>query len=61
MRKTGRPFQLVATKTDRLSGNKLKQSLASLSREFGTELLPYSVKTGAGKDELWKKIRTAIS
>jgi GTP-binding protein len=61
MRKTGRPFQLVATKTDRLSGNKLKQSLLALSRDFGAELLPYSAKTGAGKDELWKKIRTAAS
>jgi GTP-binding protein len=61
MRKTRRPFQLVATKTDRLSGNKLKQSMLSLSREFGSELLPYSAKTGAGKDELWRKIRSAIS
>jgi GTP-binding protein len=61
MRKVGRPFQLVATKADRLSGNKLKQSLSALSKEFGAELLPYSAKTGAGKDELWKKIRTTIS
>ncbi|MCU1285600.1 MAG: Small GTP-binding protein [Acidobacteriales bacterium] len=61
MRKVGRPFQLVATKADRLSGNKLKQSMSALSKEFGAELLPYSAKTGAGKDELWKKIRETIS
>jgi GTP-binding protein len=61
MRKVGRPFQLVATKTDRLSGNKLKQSLLELSREFGSELLPYSVKNGTGKDELWRKIKAAVS
>lgn len=61
MQSAGRPVQLIATKTDRLSGNKLKQSLALLSREFQQEVLPYSVKTGAGKDELWRKIRAAIS
>jgi GTP-binding protein len=61
LRAHGRRFQLVATKTDRLSGNKLKQALTVLSKEFGGELLPYSAKTGAGKDQLWKVIRTSIS
>src|SRR5438309_1704908 len=61
LRAHGRRFQLVATKTDRLSGNKLKQALTALSREFGGDLLPYSAKTGAGKDALWKVIRTSIS
>jgi GTP-binding protein len=61
MQTAGRPFQLVATKTDRLSGNKLKQSMMALARAFGSELLPYSVKTGAGKDELWRKIRASVS
>jgi GTP-binding protein len=58
---SGRPFQLVGTKTDKLSGNKLKQSLTMHSKEFGSELLPYSAKTGAGKDELWRKIREAVA
>ncbi|MCU1309950.1 MAG: Small GTP-binding protein [Candidatus Angelobacter sp.] len=58
---SGRPFELVGTKTDKLSGNKLKQSMIALSREFGSELLPYSVKTGVGKDELWRKIREAVA
>jgi GTP-binding protein len=57
MRANRRAFQLVATKTDRLSGNKLKQSLSALTKEFGAELLPYSSKTGVGRDELWKMIR----
>ena len=61
LRKAGRDFQVVATKSDRLSGNKLKQSLAALENEFGTKPLIYSSKTGTGKDELWKLIREQIA
>ena len=57
----GRPFHLVATKADRLSGNKLKESLKKLAAEFGSELMPYSSKTGAGRDGLWKMLRTSIA
>ena len=60
MRTMGRPYFLVATKTDKLSGNKLKQALAGLEREYGASLLAYSVKTGNGKDKLWQRIRTTI-
>ncbi len=55
----GRDFLAVATKTDKLSGNKLRNALASLAREHRVErLLPYSAKTGEGRDELWKEIRS---
>ena len=57
LRKARRDFQIIATKADRLSGNKLKQSLADLEQEFGVKPLTYSSKTGAGKDELWKVVR----
>lgn len=56
-----RAFHLVATKTDRLSGNRSKQSLKLLASEFGGELLPYSSKTGDGRDALWKAIRASIA
>jgi GTP-binding protein len=56
----GRPFLLVATKSDRLSGNQLQNSLRTLSREFaGASVLPYSARTGAGRAELWQEIRKA--
>lgn len=61
MRANQRAFQLIATKTDRLSGNKLKQSVGGLMKEFDAELLIYSSKTGKGKDQLWQAIRTSIS
>lgn len=57
LRHSGRPFVLVATKADRLSGNELRNSLRKLAEAHGTErLLPYSARTGAGKDELWREI-----
>jgi GTP-binding protein len=56
----GRPFVLIATKADRLSGNQLHNALRTLAQEFGgVRLLPYSARTGAGREELWKEIRAA--
>ena len=56
----GRDFLVVATKSDRLSGNKLRNAVNLLKREHRVnEILPYSAKTGAGKTELWKIIHNA--
>jgi GTP-binding protein len=56
----GREFLLVATKSDRLSNNGLNQALHALTEEHSAaHLVPYSAKTGAGRDELWKRIRQA--
>jgi GTP-binding protein len=55
---TGREFLLVATKSDRLSTNQLHNSLRVLGEQYpAARLLPFSAKTGAGRDELWKHIR----
>ena len=57
----GREFLVVATKSDKLSGNKLRNALVSLAREHGiSNLLPYSVKTGAGRNELWREITNRV-
>ena len=61
LKRSDREFLAVATKTDRISGNKLTQSLAGLKKELGVSLLPYSSKTGKGKEELWKHIREATA
>jgi GTP-binding protein len=56
----GRDFLVVATKSDRLSSNQLHGALRNLAEEHGTpRVIPYSAKTGAGRDELWKQIRQA--
>ena len=57
---SGRDFLLVATKSDRLSNNQLHTALRTLTQEYpAAHLLPFSAKTGAGCDELWKQIRQA--
>jgi len=59
LQSVGREFLMVATKADKLSGNKLRNALSSLAREHGVEkLLPYSAKTNAGRNELWREIVT---
>jgi GTP-binding protein len=58
---SGRPFLIVGTKSDRLSGNRLHNSLQALSREFPqTRILPFSAKSAAGREELWQEIRAAV-
>jgi GTP-binding protein len=57
----GIPHILVATKTDKLSTNKLNKSLTAIEQTFPTaRLLPYSSETGKGRDQLWQVISEAI-
>jgi len=57
---SGRDFLLVATKSDRLSNNQLHNALRTLTQQYPVaRLLPYSAKTGSGREELWKEIRQA--
>ena len=57
---SGRDFLLVGTKSDRLSNNQLRNVLRTLGQEYpSAHLLPYSAKTGAGREDLWKQIRQA--
>ena len=59
LRHAQRDFLVVATKTDKLSGNKLRAALAGLARDHGIPaVLPYSARTGEGRAELWRAIRT---
>ena len=57
LRSIGRPYLIVATKADRLSGNGRAQAKHTLSRALGTEnLLLVSAKTGLGLKDLWNEI-----
>ena len=59
LRHVGRPFVVVATKSDRV-GSKLQSSLNALKQELQVEsLIAFSSKSGQGKDALWKKLREA--
>jgi GTP-binding protein len=58
LQSSDREFLLVATKSDRLSNNQLHTALRTLTQEYpAARLLPYSAKTGAGREELWAQIR----
>lgn len=53
-----RPTLIVATKSDRLSGNQLRNALQTLAQEYPqSPILPFSARTGAGRQELWQEIR----
>lgn len=59
---TNRSYVIVATKSDRLSGNELQRALQALRAEYGpvgAPIVPFSARTGAGKDDLWSLIRQA--
>lgn len=52
-----RPYLVVGTKADRVSGNVLTKSVAALKKAHGVDVvLPVSVKTGKGIKELWGEI-----
>lgn len=57
LQQTGRPYLVVATKSDRLSNNQLAKQLALLKREHSVEeILPVSSKTEAGGKVLWPRL-----
>lgn len=61
LQESKKEFLAVATKCDKLSGNKLRSALSSLAREHGLAgLMPYSAKTGAGREDLWREIRRRL-
>jgi GTP-binding protein len=57
----GRATLIVATKSDRLSGNQLRNSVETLVHEYPeAHIVPYSARTGTGRHELWQEIRLAV-
>ncbi len=59
---SGRDFLLIATKSDRLSNNQLRNALKSLSEAYPTAtVIPFSAKTRTGRDEVWHKIRRSVT
>ena len=60
LQSAGRPFVVIATKSDRLSGNQLRNALNAFAKEFSNaRVLPFSARTGAGREEVWHEIRAA--
>ena len=56
-----RPFLMVGTKADKLSGNTLRKSIDAFTKQMPQlRIVPFSARTGHGRDELWQEIRGAI-
>ena len=56
-----KPQLVVATKSDKLSNNELRKNLGHIARVLNDDsVLAYSAKSGRGRDELWRAIRSAI-
>ena len=56
----GRPFLMVGTKADKLSGNQLRKSMDAFTQHLpGLRVVPYSARIGTGRDDLWREIRSA--
>lgn len=60
LRRSERPFIVVATKADRVSGNELTRNVQRLMTDLAVpRVIPYSTKTGTGMNDLWKAISKA--
>ncbi|HOC23966.1 MAG TPA: ribosome biogenesis GTP-binding protein YihA/YsxC [bacterium] len=64
LRLQGRPFMVVATKADKLSGSELQKNLAGLRAALGEgdfgKIVPFSAKSGRGKEEVWRLLQGAL-
>jgi GTP-binding protein len=56
------PRLIVATKSDKLSNNELKQSLGRVKRVFSEDrVVAFSARTGRGGNEVWQAIENALA
>ncbi|MGA2695572.1 MAG: ribosome biogenesis GTP-binding protein YihA/YsxC [Terriglobales bacterium] len=59
--KAQRKFLVIATKSDRVSSNQLHVALKTYAQEVPeAKIIPYSARSGTGRDELWREIRQAV-
>lgn len=61
LEQSDKPRLIVATKSDKLSHNELRKNLQHIARVLDNDsIVAYSAKSGRGRDELWRAIRSAI-
>jgi GTP-binding protein len=57
-----KPRLTVATKSDKLSNNELKESLGRVKRVFSEDrIIPFSAKTGRGGSDIWRTIEGVLA
>ncbi|HLE63985.1 MAG TPA: ribosome biogenesis GTP-binding protein YihA/YsxC [Pyrinomonadaceae bacterium] len=58
----GRPRLMVATKSDKLSNNELRNNIGRVKRTLHEDKpIIYSAKTGVGRDQVWQAIEKAVA
>jgi len=61
LEQSDKPRLIVATKSDKLSHNELKKNLQHIARVLDDDsVMAYSAKSGRGREELWRAIKSAI-
>jgi GTP-binding protein len=55
----GRPYLVIATKTDKLNQSEEERGMRAIRKE-GVEPLPFSALTGRGVREIWQAISTTL-
>jgi GTP-binding protein len=59
---SAKPRLIVATKSDKLSNNELKESLGRVKRVFSEDrVIAFSARSGRGRDEIWRAIESATN
>jgi GTP-binding protein len=59
---SAKPRLIVATKSDKLSNNELKESLRRVNRVFSEDsVVSFSAKTGQGGNDIWRTIEGALA
>jgi len=61
LEESNKPQLTVATKSDKLSNNELRKNLGHIARLLSDDsVMAYSAKSGRGREELWRAIKSAI-
>ena len=59
---SAKPRLTVATKSDKLSNNELKESFGRVKRVFSKDrVVAFSAKNGRGANEIWRAIESALT
>jgi GTP-binding protein len=53
------PILTILTKSDKISSSQQRNLIAKLQQQFGLFAIPFSIRSPAGKGEIWKRIREA--
>ena len=61
LEESNKPQLTVATKSDKLSNNELRKNLGHIARVLNDDsVMAYSAKSGRGREELWRAIKSAM-